>query len=117
MKRIILLLSLILIFTVSCKPDDSDKPSGIYFEKSPIALRTTMDFTSATRVTVTYIDGKSKEFSYSVGEMIMTLTPVNSATYPAQNVFYHLTDPSKFEIGNIYDVNDQVMVFEKPIIK
>jgi len=114
MKKLILLFSLILLFTISCKQDDSNKPSGLYVEKLPTAGRTMMNFEEDNRVIITYLDGTSREFGYSVGEMAMTLTPIKSSTYPAQNLFYHYTDPNKFEVGNIYDEQGDVMVFEKP---
>ena len=114
MKKLLLLFSLILLVSISCKDEDSNKPSGIYLEKAPIEFRTKMDFTSTDRVTITYIDGISKEFSYSVGEKVMTLTPIKSATYPAKNLFYHYTDPTIFELENIYDPMDEMMIFEIP---
>lgn len=117
MKKLILLFSLILLISISCKQDDSNKPSGLYVEKSPIENRTMMNFTSNHEVTITYMDGTSKDFSFSVGEMTMTLTPKKSATYPAQNVFYHFTDPTKFEIGSIYSTEDDIMIFEIPKAK
>lgn len=114
MKKLILLLSLFLLFATGCKTELSDRPTGIYVEKSPIALRTTMNFTSDRKVSISYIDGTTKEFSYSVGEMMMTLSPLNVANYPAQNIFYHYTDTNQFELGNIYDPQGEAMVFIRP---
>lgn len=114
MKKLILLLSLILLFTTSCKRELSDRPTGIYIEKAPVELRTTMNFTSDSKVSISDINGATKEYSYSVGEMMMTLTPINVATYPAQNVFFHYTDTNNFELGNIYDEQGDAMVFQRP---
>lgn len=113
MKKIILLLSLILLFIASCKEEDSNKPSGLYVEKSPTSGRTVMNFTDDNKVMITYIDGTFREFGYSVGEETMTLTPVKSAFYPAQNLFYHYTNPNQFELGSIYTSELDILVFEK----
>ena len=113
MKKLILLFSLILLVTISCKQEFSERPSGIFIEKAPVPLRTIMNFTSETKVTITDEQGKSREYSYSVGEIMMTLTPLNVATYPAQNIFYHYTDANNFEIGSIYGGEGEIMVFEK----
>ena len=113
MKKLILLFSLILLCTVSCKQEDSNKPSGLYVEKAPMIGRTVMNFQEDNKVTISYSDGTSREFGFSVGEMAMTLTPIKSSFYPAQNLFYHYTDPNKFELGNIYDDQGEIMIFEK----
>ena len=116
MKKLLLLFSFLLLATTSCKPDEIVRPSGVFIEKSPVENRTTINFTSSSRLMVTYFGGVQKEFSYSVGEGVMTLTPINISTYPAKNVFYHYTDPNKFEIGSIYDgaLEGEVMVFVRP---
>lgn len=117
MKKLILLLSLILIFAIGCTTELSERPTGIYVEKSPTELRTTINFTSDRDLTITKLDGTSKDYSYSVGEMMMTLTPKNEATYPAINLFYNYTDPNQFEIGSIYTGELDVMVFVRPPTK
>lgn len=116
MKKLILLFSFLLLVTISCKTEEIVRPSGVFIEKSPVLNRTTINFTSNNRFTITNLGGVEKEFSYSVGEGVMTLTPINIATYPAKNVFYHYTDPNKFEIGSVYDdaTEGEVMVFERP---
>ncbi|MFC6269051.1 hypothetical protein [Frigoriflavimonas asaccharolytica] len=117
MKKLLLLFSLILVFTTGCTTELSERPNGIYVEKSPTEFRTTINFTSDRELTITKIDGTSKDYSFSVGEMIMSLTPKNEATYPSINLFYHYTDPNQFEIGNIYTGDTDVMVFVRPPTK
>lgn len=119
MKKFILLFSLVFLAVISCKTENTNRPTGTYLEKSPVANRTAMNFTSESRVIITFADSTEKEFSYSVGEETMTLTPLNVATYPAKNVFFHYTDPNKFEIGNFYDgaLQGEIIVFEKPKAK
>lgn len=116
MKKLLLILS-ILMFVVSCKRDNDSEPNGMYEEKTPIKKRTKMDFDADNnKVTIFYEDGTQKDFYFTVSEEFsgMTLTPINTATYPAENLYYSYKDPDTFFLGNIYNTETTDMEFGRP---
>lgn len=114
MKKYLLLLSIFML-AVSCKSDNENEPDGLYEERGPVDERTKMDFNADDNtVIITYEDTTTREFGFAVGEETITLTPVNTGTYPAQNLFYFYKDADNFFIGNIYDTETADMEFGRP---